>query len=151
MESGQERSLLYPHDVTGEITTRLKSSHHMASCISKGSFGGAGRTRCTEKHSPQPDSILKCWMYILDCLCGLHLEGPSCMHVHWESRFEQVTILKNGHHHCALINFAHYPHCPHSKSFADSVLSALLNALKAEYENILPIKNLEKKPGDTWL
>lgn len=60
MESGQERSLLYPHDVTGEIITRLKSSHHMASCISKGLFGGAGRTRHTEKHSPQPDSILKC-------------------------------------------------------------------------------------------
>lgn len=60
MESGQARSLLYPHDVTGEIITRLKSSHHLASCISKGSFGVAGRTRHMEKHSAQAAGILKC-------------------------------------------------------------------------------------------
>lgn len=71
-----------------------------------------------------------------DCLVRMYTKNQGLSKRHLK---KQLCC----HHRCALINFAHYPHCPHSKSFADSVLSALLNALKAEYENVLPIKNLE--------
>lgn len=131
---------LTPHQVTAEMAKRLKYNYRVVSYISIG-LSEWGR-QDTQKHSPQLDCVLKCWIHTGDCTHDLPSKGPSDAHAWQASSFKQVTFYKLwSHTHSTLISLTHNPHNPHSQSFADAVLSAFLNIVKVQYEDFLSIKN----------
>lgn len=81
MESGQERSLLYPHDVTGEIITRLKSSHHMHPASLRVHLEGQGgqATQRNTTHSLTVSSNVECTLGTVP-VASVWKDHPVCMY-----------------------------------------------------------------------